>query len=334
MKKDWSVFRITVLLYIIVVLLPVNYYFANRSFESMKNDSKTMQNLAYINGAIQRVVTVELAEKKQLIIEVEELLSRVDQDFLQSGTNREFVEIFRAEESFLGVIASWNALQVSMTQERLVASHVKTCWNEVNRFTKTAQKMMAYKSETMLDKLYLSLLFSMLAILILISAVRLFIRLQLQKHAIHDHVSGLYNKKYYNEVLQKSKLLAVRQERPLALVVLSFEDYENMSNAMKTKEFEAFIASFSEHFRNFFRQSDTVCRIENNLFVAITPDADSENMKRLVLRLEKYLQAHSSDIKVEVRIGIANYNKEQPALLLEEATRAMQTSPLVSLGKD
>ena len=72
MKRDWSVFRITILLYAIVVLLPLNYYFANQSFESMQGDSVTMNRLVYINGTVQRVIGLEdLSERERLINEIE-----------------------------------------------------------------------------------------------------------------------------------------------------------------------------------------------------------------------------------------------------------------------
>ena len=208
------------------------------------------------------------------------------------------------------------------------------CWREVNGFSNMAEEMLTYKNETMLDRLYLSLIFTMLSVIILVYLIRLYIRIQIQKHAIHDHITGLYNKKYYNEALQKAKLLTTRQESPLSLLVISFERYDELRKSVDKKQFEAFLQEFTKQFREFFRQSDTVCRIEDNCFVTISPDANNENAQKLALRLEKNLIIHQFGLKTvaDLRIGVASYHKDNGMSLLEEAQEVMKRNPIVSLG--
>lgn len=335
MKRDWSVFRITVLLYAIVVLLPLNYYFANHSFESMRSDGVTMKRLVYINGTIQRVIGMEdVSQRQELIDEVERALKAIDRDFLQAASNAEYVTLFRANEQYNTMIEAWISLKMVFEEQDLAKPLGDECWREVNSFSNTAEEMLAYKSETMLDRLYLSLIFTMLTVIALVFFIRLYIRIQIKKHSIHDHLTGLYNKKYYNEALQKAKLLATRQGSPLSLLVLSFDKYDEISKSIDKKQFEAFLVEFSNQFREFFRQSDTICRIEANCFVAITPDANIENEQKLALRLEKQLNIHQFDLKtaVELRIGVASYHKDSGMPLLEEAQEVMKRNGPVSIG--
>ncbi len=335
MKKDWSVFKITVLLYLIVALMPLNYYFAKRSFDSMQSDGSTMQELVYINGAIQRITALEDSEERNRLIEkVGASFEIIDEGFLLAPANAEYVALFRADEGFDTMKDAWKKLAGALPDRGLVRISAEECWKEVNSFSKTAEEMLAYKSETMLDRLYLSLLFTMLIVIALVFFIRFYIRIQLEKHAIHDHVTGLYNNKYYREALQKAKLLAVRQESPLSLLVVSFDKYDELSKSIDKKQFEAFLVEFSSQFREFFRQSDTICRIDTNCFVAITPDANIENEQKLALRLEKMLNIHQFDLKtaVELRIGVASYHKENEMALLDEALEVMKRSPLVRVG--
>jgi len=335
MKRDWSVFRITILLYAIVVLLPLNYYFANQSFESMQGDGVTMNRLVYINGTIQRIIGLDdVAEREQLTAEVEHSFKVIDEDFLQSSSNAEYVALFRANERYEAMIETWISLKTAFGDPDLVQVLGAKCWREVNSFSDMTEEMLAYKSETMLDRLYLSLIFTMLSVITLVFLIRLYIQIQIKKHAIHDHVTGLYNKKYYNEVLQHAKLLAIRQESPLSMLVLSFENYDVLKKSLDKKQFENFLQEFAKHFREFFRQSDTVCRIEANCFVAISPDANNENAQKLALRLETELSQHQFGIKTEVdlRIGVASYHKESGIALLEEAEEVMKRNALVRLG--
>ena len=335
MKRDWSVFRITILLYAIVVLLPFNYYFADRSFESMQSDASTMNRLVYINGTVQRVIGLDDgAERERLISEVETAFKAIDHDFLQASSNAEYVTLFRANESYSAMIEAWIDLKMAFEEKDLASALGDKCWREVNSFSTMAEEMLTYKNETMLDRLYLSLVFTMLAVISLVFLIRLYIRIQIQKHAIHDHVTGLYNKKYYNEVLQKAKLLTTRQESPLSLLVVSFDNYDVLKKSLDTKQFEHFLQEFSKKFREFFRQSDTICRIEENCFVTISPDANNENAQKLALRLEKHLSMHRFELKAvaELRIGVASYHKDSGMPILEEAQEVMKRSALVNVG--
>ena len=85
MKKDWSVFRITILLYVIVFILPFNYYVTKRSFESMQSDGATMNRLVYINGAIQRIVGLQDSPERTLLVKgIDASFQAIDQGFMQS----------------------------------------------------------------------------------------------------------------------------------------------------------------------------------------------------------------------------------------------------------
>ena len=232
------------------------------------------------------------------------------------------------------MIASWIALKMAFEEKGSIGLFGDRCWKEVNSFAEMTGEMSQYKSETMLDRLYLSLIFTMLAVITLVFFIRLYIRIQIRKHAIRDDVTGLYNKKYYNEVLQKAKLLTVRQHKPLSLLVLSFDKYDELISSLNAKQLDLFLQEFSKQLREFFRQSDTICRIEDNCFVAISPDANLENAKNLALRLEKHLGLHQFQLnaKVNVRVGFASYRKDSGMTLLEEAQEVMKRNELVSLG--
>lgn len=335
MKKDWSVFKITVLLYVIVALMPLNYYFAKRSFDSMQSDGSTMQELVYINGAIQRITVLADSEERNMLIEkVWGSFESIEDAFVTAPANAEYVALFRADEGFNAMKDAWKKLAAALPDRALARISADECWREVNSFSKTAEEMMAYKGESMLDRLYLSLIFTMFTVLALVFLVRLYIRVQIKKHAIHDHETGLYNRKYFNEVLQKTKILSTRHESPFSLLTISFENYDNLAKTLGRKKMEGFLHEFAKQLDGFFRQSDTICRIESNLFVTIAPDVTPENSVKVVKRLEAVLAEHRFSLKAAsgLRIGVASYNRENAGSILEEATDAMSRSSVVRIG--
>lgn len=336
MKKDWSVFRITVLLYVIALLLPLNYYFANRSFQSMQSDGSTMKQLVYINGGIQRILTLSdsTIERDMLIKEVEASFRAIDEAFLQAPANAEYVALFRADEGFDATKDAWKKLADAVEKRDPEQVYGDQCWKEVNSFSKIIEEMLAYKSESMLDSLYLSLIFTTLLVIVLIFMIRFYIHVQIRKHTVHDHITGLYNKKYFYEVMEKSKLLAARQKNELSLLALSFDDFEVFKKSLKKREFERFLQEFGKEFQGLFRQSDTVCRIEANRFLVILPDASLEDAQKFAGRLEERLQNHSFSLgkSISLQIGVASYRKESGVSLLEEATEVMKRSRVFVIG--
>lgn len=335
MKKDWSAFRITMLLYLIVVLMPLNYYFAKESFKSMRNDAATMDNLVFISGAVQALSAEDdLNKRNTLMKEIYSSLEAVEKKFINFPPNKKYVELFRADEIFALLKEAHKKLEKSIEN----SSEIKTASNkissEINAFSKTAQEMMSYKIEMALNKLYISLAFTMLLIVVLIFIVRTYIRLQFLKHTIYDHVTGLYNKKYFDTVLQNSKELAIRHSRPLSLLILSINNYNELKESLNSVDFEKNLKEFGTVFNHFFRHSDTVCRIGDNFFASITPDSSLTNIKKLSLRLEHELQSKLSEskIRLNISIGVATYEDSSSLSLIEEAKKNMESFSAVKLG--
>lgn len=335
MKKDWSAVRITLLLYLVVVLMPLNYYLAKESFNSTQNDAVTMSYLVSINGMVQALPAEDdLSIKKRAVKDIYLSLEAIENKFVNFSPNREYVTLFRADEMFVLLKEAYKILEKSIDSDAEIRAAANKMSSETNAFSKTVQEMMLYKSEMTLNKLYISLALTMLLIVTLIFVVRTYMRLQFNKHTIHDHVTGLYNKKYFESVLQNSKELAIRHNRPLSLLVLSINNYSELKESFNKVEFEEYVRKFGIVFSHFFRHSDTICRIEESCFASIAPDASVTNIKKLSSRLEQELQSKLLDSKIlpSISIGVATCEDCGSLLLLEEARKNMQNRSAVELG--
>lgn len=335
MKKDWSAIKISLFLYLIVLLIPLNYYFAKESFKSMQNDAATMSSLVLLSGAIQTLFVEDDIHKKEIFMKsINSSLNAIEQNFINFSPNKEYVELFRAKEMFSLLKNAYDKLENSTqngAETGVVADKVSM---EINAFSKLVEEMASYKIETSLNKLYISLVFTMLLIVILIFIVRTYIRLQFLKHTIYDHVTGLYNKKYFDSVLQNSKELAIRHSRPLSLLLLSINNYNELKESLNSVDFEKNLKEFGTVFNHFFRHSDTVCRIEDNCFASIAPDASLTNIKKLSLKLEQELQSKLSEskIRLNISIGVATWEDSGSLSLIEEAKKNMESFSAVKLG--
>ncbi len=337
MKKDWSAIRITLLLYFIVFFIPINYYFAKDSFNSMKNDAPTLNNLVFLSSAIQSLsVESDLHNKEILIKNIHLSLDTIEQNFINFLPNKEYIELFRAKKIFSLLKNAYKKLQASVENGTEIKAATDRVSMEINTFSKLVEEMTSYKIDTALNKLYISLTLTILLVIILIFTVRTYIRLQFLKHAIHDHVTGLYNKKYFDSVLQNSKELAIRHNQPLSLLLLSINNYDEIKASLNRADFEKSLKELGTLFSHLFRRSDIVCRIEDNCFASIAPNALLINIQKISLRLQKELQSKLAQNKIELQIsiGIASCEDDAPCLILEKAKKNMESFSAIRLGYD
>lgn len=176
MKRDWSAIRVTVLLYIIIAVIPLNYYFAKESFKSMRNDAATMGHLVSISTTVPILLSAQSNENIDAsFAKIDSSLEAIESNFIDFAPNKEFVAIFQANASFKMLKESYKNFKDSFINGK------KTSLIEVDAFSKTAQEMMTYKMEFILDKLYLSLSFTVFLMVIFIFAMRTYMRLHFLK---------------------------------------------------------------------------------------------------------------------------------------------------------
>ena len=335
MKKDWSVIRITVLLYLMVVLLPLNYYFAEQSFQSTKNDASTMKHIVFISGAVQHLSNLnERSKQESLIKDIDDSFEEINTSFINFSSNIEYIKLFRADESFNILKKIYTQIKNTSKTQNMKRELASDFFKELSIFSNITQDMMNYKLGVVLNKLYISLASTMFLIIALIYFVRFYIKFQLKKHAVHDHVTGLYNKQYFDNMVTHEEALSDRQDKPLSLLLLNITNYKELENSLEIEILEKQIKEFAKIFGNFFRYSDTVCRIEDSSFVAITPDATLENEEIVLRRLKEELKLKEIDIHINLHIttGISSYDNQSSTSLLEDARLSMHDSKEQTIG--
>lgn len=331
-KTDWSVIRITVLLYLIVLLLPLNYYLAKSSFDNTQNDASSMKKIVSISSSVHRFLETSNEQQSSLIKKIDSDFEYLDLSFIHFSSNLEYIELFRAQESYDSLKSIYTKIKTSDADKELIESF----YEEIDIFSTIVQNIINHKMNTNLNKLYISLVFSMMSIIALIYFVRFYIKKQIKKHAIHDDLTHFYNKKYYENILEHEIAITERKKRPLSLVLLNIANYEVLEKSLTAKVFNKQIKEFSNIFSNTFRHSDIICRIEKNLFVVLTPDTSFENADCIIQRVQSELKIKEENLEIDlhIRMGISSYNHNKPTSLLEDAELYMRKSQEQHIGTE
>jgi len=158
-----------------------------------------------------------------------------------------------------------------------------------------------------------------------ISHARLF--QQVQKQAMTDALTGLYNHGYFQERLDRETKLADRNNEQVSLILLDLDHLKEINDTHGHRSGDAALCHVASMMRAAVREVDISARYGGEEFVVILPKCDRENAIDVAERLRESIASTPVDRmgQVTASIGVATYpsgakNKEE---LIEMADRAM-----------
>ncbi len=103
------------------------------------------------------------------------------------------------------------------------------------------------------------------------------LRETLSNRSIRDPLTGLYNRRYMEESLDKEIRRAVRHGRSLAVMMLDLDHFKKFNDTYGHGAGDALLVTFAEFLQKFLRGYDVACRYGGEEFVLILPEISGEN---------------------------------------------------------
>ena len=164
-----------------------------------------------------------------------------------------------------------------------------------------------------------------------LSLSNLKLRDELRRQAIHDPLTGLFNRRYLDETLPRELHLAQRRKVPLCIVMLDIDGFKQFNDSFGHSPGDSLLREFGRILRERLRKSDISCRYGGDEFVLVFPDssiADTQERVEQIRVFIKDLQIHYDGQKVgmiTISAGIAQAPEHGTAEseLLQAADEAM-----------
>jgi len=93
-----------------------------------------------------------------------------------------------------------------------------------------------------------------------------------QELSITDELTGLLNRRGYDQALERELALARRTNRPLALLIIDLDHFSDINNAYGLPAGDAVLATFADCVRAALRTTDIACRRGGEEFAIILPE--------------------------------------------------------------
>ena len=138
---------------------------------------------------------------------------------------------------------------------------------------------------------------------------------KLSKLALKDPHTGLYNRRYLKETLEKELSLAKRHAQSLSLIMMDIDYFKSVNDVYGHTFGDLVLKQFTQTLKKAIRRYDTIFRFGGEEFVIISPRTDRPTSLILAKRLLKTINAHSFGIKANViklklSISVASYPED------------------------
>lgn len=163
---------------------------------------------------------------------------------------------------------------------------------------------------------------------------------RLNHQATHDHLTALPNRKFFEELLEKSYAFASRHQRSFGLAFIDLDGFKAINDTYGHDAGDFLLKALASRFREVLRREDSLARFGGDEFAAILTETDdneeNNQMLRRILEAASYpVFYHGDSLNVSASMGVSFYtvqNNAQTEELLRQADMAMYAAK--NMGKN
>ena len=140
---------------------------------------------------------------------------------------------------------------------------------------------------------------------------------KMQKMAITDSLTGIYNRRYFYMILRNEIERAKRYQSPLSLVMMDIDHFKKVNDKFGHLAGDEVLQSVSEITKKLLRQIDKMFRFGGEEFMIILPETNQEGALKVANRIrstiaDTTIKTQKGDVRITTSIGVSEYGEEYP----------------------
>lgn len=154
---------------------------------------------------------------------------------------------------------------------------------------------------------------------------------KLEEFSYEDPLTGLKNRRYFDELMQHEATRADREGTPLSLIMIDLDHFKQVNDRYGHAAGDSVLMSVAELLKDHFRHADVVCRLGGEEFVALLPGATTESAEaraQALVESVRQLRMRYAEMAlptITLSCGVATYpcHAREPIALLGLADKAL-----------
>lgn len=162
-----------------------------------------------------------------------------------------------------------------------------------------------------------------------VSALRL-AQIELEKLAITDELTGLYNRRYLLRMAEQERYRAIRADRPLSLLIIDIDHFKQINDRYGHPVGDEALRQFAQICQQNIRQIDLLGRFGGEEFILLLPETNREQAQQAAERLRRLVEEASVETEdfsfgLTISLGITSLTDEEESIdtLLLRADQAL-----------
>lgn len=138
--------------------------------------------------------------------------------------------------------------------------------------------------------------------------------LQQERHAFVDELTGLFNRRYFNQIIHQEVRNSVRFKEPFSLLMIDIDNFKQYNDTFGHQAGDKLLSDLSTLMCYTAREIDHVVRYGGEEFAIILPRVDKEYAERVAWRHKEAVEKHDFEYepslpagKVTISIGVASF---------------------------
>jgi diguanylate cyclase (GGDEF)-like protein len=316
--------QINLLLFTLFCGVIIAGYTSIHQLEIFHNEALSINNLGVIRGTIQRITKLELSNinSTTLIQETDALITSEKELYQNNNLDISKAELKNISNQFTRLEMAWNDLKILYQHHRndkkrlqQIIDKSEACWNEANNIVYSAQKVSETKHLFYKNRTIFTLITVSIFILGIIYLVYKIVHKNLEIGIITDPMTKLFNRNYFDHILQKQLKLKTRYGVPFSLILCDVDFFKNINDKFGHQQGDRVLIQLANIFQNNARENDYVFRIGGEEFALIFTQT---NQAQALVIAEKFRHLVSEvnfslNQSITISIGVSECSIEEGA---------------------
>jgi len=133
---------------------------------------------------------------------------------------------------------------------------------------------------------------------------------QMEKQAVTDELTNLYNRRAFADIAEKEVGRARRYQRPLALILFDIDHFKNVNDTHGHLVGDQVLRVLAAAVKKIVRATDTICRFGGEEFIVLMPEAMRDEAMAMAERLREKVSditvvAPEGTLSLTISLGVA-----------------------------